>query len=178
MNYSHQPVLLNETLTNLICDKNGSYLDCTFGLGGHSKKILEKLDSDGNLFSIDKDLEVKEYANLIKDQRFNFQISTFSNILNLFSKNSMNGVLFDLGVSSLQLDKPERGFSFMHEGELDMRFDNTSGISAKDWINKASEKELADVFYYYGEERKSRQYAKKIVETKTSCDYWHTRTHH
>ena len=115
MNYSHQPVLLNETLTNLIYDKSGSYLDCTFGLGGHSKKILENLDSEGSLFSIDKDLEVKEYANLIKDKRFNFQNSTFSNILNLFSKNSMNGVLFDLGVSSLQLDKPERGFSFMHE---------------------------------------------------------------
>ena len=116
MNYSHQPVLLDETLTNLICDKSGSYLDCTFGLGGHSKKILENLDSEGSLFSIDKDLEVKEYANLIKDKRFNFQNSTFSNILNLFSKNSMNGVLFDLGVSSLQLDKPDRGFSFMHEG--------------------------------------------------------------
>ena len=166
MNYSHQPVLLNETLTNLICDKSGSYLDCTFGLGGHSKKILENLDSEGSLFSIDKDLEVKEYANLIKDKRFDFQTSTFSNILNLFSKNSMNGVLFDLGVSSLQLDKPERGFSFMHAGELDMRFDNTFGVSAKDWINKASEKELADVFYYYGEERKSRQYAKKIIEAR------------
>lgn len=166
MNYSHEPVLLNETLNNLIYDKSGSYLDCTFGLGGHSKKILENLNSDGSLYSIDKDKEVKHYANLIKDERFNFQTSTFSNISSLFSKNTMNGVLFDLGVSSLQLDKPERGFSFMREGELDMRFDNSSGMSAKEWINTASEKELADVFYFLGEERKSRQFAKKIIQAR------------
>ena len=166
MNYSHEPVLLKETLNNLIYDKSGSYLDCTFGLGGHSKKILENLNSDGALYSIDKDKEVKHYANLIKDERFNFQTSTFSNISSLFSKNTMNGVLFDLGVSSLQLDKPERGFSFMREGELDMRFDNSSGMSAKEWINSASEKELADVFYFLGEERKSRQFAKKIIQAR------------
>ena len=166
MNYSHEPVLLKETLANLIYDKSGSYLDCTFGLGGHSKKILENLNSDGSLYSIDKDKEVKHYANLIKDERFNFQTSTFSNISSLFSKNTMNGVLFDLGVSSLQLDKPERGFSFMREGELDMRFDNSSGMSAKEWINSASEKELADVFYFLGEERKSRQFAKKIIQAR------------
>ena len=166
MNYSHEPVLLKETLNNLIYDKSGSYLDCTFGLGGHSKKILENLNSDGSLYSIDKDKEVKHYANLIKDERFNFQTSTFSNISSLFSKKTMNGVLFDLGVSSLQLDKPERGFSFMREGELDMRFDNSSGMSAKDWINSASEKELAEVFFYLGEERKSRQFAKKIIQAR------------
>ena len=166
MNYSHEPVLLKETLNNLIYDKSGSYLDCTFGLGGHSKKILENLNSDGSLYSIDKDKEVKHYANLIKDERFHFQTSTFSNISSLFSKNTMNGVLFDLGVSSFQLDKPERGFSFMREGELDMRFDNSSGMSAKEWINSASEKELADVFYFLGEERKSRQFAKKIIQAR------------
>ncbi len=166
MNYSHEPVLLKETLANLINDESGSYLDCTFGLGGHSKKILENLNSDGRLYSIDKDKEVKDYANLIKDERFKFQTSTFSNISDLFSKNTMNGVLFDLGVSSLQLDKPERGFSFMRDGELDMRFDNSTGVSAKDWINSASEKELADVFYFLGEERKSRQFAKKIIQTR------------
>ena len=166
MNYSHEPVLLRETVTNLIYDKSGSYLDCTFGLGGHSKKILENLNSDGYLYSIDKDEEVKGYADLIKDKRFKFQKSTFSNISNLFSKNTMNGVLFDLGVSSLQLDKAERGFSFMREGELDMRFDNSSGMSAKEWINSASEKELADVFYFLGEERKSRQFAKKIIQAR------------
>jgi 16S rRNA (cytosine1402-N4)-methyltransferase len=166
LKYSHEPVLLKETLNNLIYDKSGSYLDCTFGLGGHSKKILENLNSDGSLYSIDKDKEVKHYANLIKDERFNFQTSTFSNISSLFSKNTMNGVLFDLGVSSLQLDKPERGFSFMREGKLDMRFDNSSGMSAKEWINTASEKELADVFYFLGEERKSRQFAKKIIQAR------------
>ena len=170
MNYSHEPVLLKETLNNLIYDKSGSYLDCTFGLGGHSKKILENLNSDGRLYSIDKDKEVKDYVNLIKDERFNFQISTFSDIASLFSKNTMNGVLFDLGVSSLQLDKPERGFSFMREGELDMRFDNSSGMSAKEWINTASEKELADVFYFLGEERKSRQFAKKIIQARKDRD--------
>ena len=166
MNYSHEPVLLKETLANLIYDKSGSYLDCTFGLGGHSKKILENLNSNGRLYSVDKDKEVKDYANLIKDERFKFQTSTFSNISSLFSKNTMNGVLFDLGVSSLQLDKPERGFSFMRDGELDMRFDNSTGMSAKEWINSASEKELADVFYFLGEERKSRQFAKKIIQAR------------
>ena len=84
-------------------------------MGGHSKKILENLNSDGRLYSIDKDKEVIDYANLIKDERFQFQTSTFSDISTLFSKNTMSGVLFDLGVSSLQLDKPERGFSFMRE---------------------------------------------------------------
>ena len=166
MNYSHEPVLLKETLTNLVYDKSGSYLDCTFGLGGHSKKILENLNANGRLYSVDKDKEVKDYANLIKDERFKFQTSTFSNISSLFSKNTMNGVLFDLGVSSLQLDKPERGFSFMRDGELDMRFDNSTGMSAKEWINSASEKELADVFYFLGEERKSRQFAKKIIQAR------------
>ena len=175
MNYSHEPVLLKETLKNLIYDKSGSYLDCTFGLGGHSKKILENLNSDGSLYSIDKDKEVKQYANLIKDERFNFQTSTFSNISSLFSKNTMNGVLFDLGVSSLQLDKPERGFSFMREGELDMRFDNSSGMSAKEWINTASEKELADVFYFLGEERKSRQFAKKIIQARKDTNITSTK---
>ena len=175
MNYSHEPVLLKETLKNLIYDKSGSYLDCTFGLGGHSKKILENLNSDGHLYSIDKDKEVKDYANLIKDERFKFQTSTFSNISSLFSKNTMSGVLFDLGVSSLQLDKPERGFSFMREGELDMRFDNSSGISAKEWINTASEKELADVFYFLGEERKSRQFAKKIIQARKGKDIFSTK---
>ena len=175
MNYSHEPVLLKETLNNLIYDKSGSYLDCTFGLGGHSKKILENLNSDGSLYSIDKDKEVKHYADLIKDERFNFQTSTFSNISSLFSKKTMNGVLFDLGVSSLQLDKPERGFSFMREGELDMRFDNSSGMSAKEWINTASEKELADVFYFLGEERKSRQFAKKIIQARKDTNITSTK---
>ena len=166
MNYSHEPVLLKETLTNLVYDKSGSYLDCTFGLGGHSKKILEHLNSDGRLYSIDKDKEVIDYANLIEDERFQFQTSTFSDISTLFSKNTMSGVLFDLGVSSLQLDKPERGFSFMRDGELDMRFDNSAGMSAREWINFASEKELADVFYFLGEERKSRHFAKKIIQAR------------
>jgi len=166
LNYSHEPVLLKETLTNLVYDKSGSYLDCTFGLGGHSKKILEHLNSDGRLYSIDKDKEVIDYANLIKDERFQFQTSTFSDISTLFSKNTMSGVLFDLGVSSLQLDKPERGFSFMRDGELDMRFDNSAGMSAREWINFASEKELADVFYFLGEERKSRHFAKKIIQAR------------
>tara|TARA_B000000609_G_scaffold144533_1_gene125291 strand:+ start:387 stop:1259 length:873 start_codon:yes stop_codon:yes gene_type:complete len=166
LNYSHEPVLLKETLTNLVYDKSGSYLDCTFGLGGHSKKILENLNSDGRLYSIDKDKEVIDYANLIKDERFQFQTSTFSDISTLFSKNTMSGVLFDLGVSSLQLDKPERGFSFMRDGELDMRFDNSAGMSAREWINFASEKELADVFYFLGEERKSRHFAKKIIQAR------------
>tara|TARA_Y100000816_G_scaffold224882_2_gene169812 strand:- start:2035 stop:2904 length:870 start_codon:yes stop_codon:yes gene_type:complete len=161
--YAHEPVLLAESLDNLVYDKKGVYLDCTFGLGGHSKGILDYLATEGRLYSVDKDPNVLSYAEKISDSRFEFIKSDFGNISSIFKNQKFNGILFDLGISSMQIDDPDRGFSFSKEGILDMRLDNSHGLTAKEWINSASEKQLADTFYNLGEERKSRIYAKRIV---------------
>ena len=164
--FSHAPVMINESLDSLMLNKSGAYLDCTFGLGGHSKEILKRLDSRGSLSAIDQDQAVLKYANKIQDSRFKFQYSKFSKIGELFVNKKFDGIFFDLGVSSLQLDDASRGFSFQRNGKLDMRMDQTNKISALDWINKAKEQEIADIFYYLGEERKSRLFAKRVVERR------------
>ena len=164
--FSHAPVMVNESIDSLMLNKSGAYLDCTFGLGGHSKEILKRLNSDGTLNSIDQDQTVIEYAKKIQDSRFKFQYSKFSEIGELFLNKKFDGILFDLGVSSLQLDDATRGFSFQKNGKLDMRMDQTNKVSALDWVNNAKEKEIADIFYYLGEERKSRLFAKRIIEKR------------
>ena len=164
--FSHAPVMINESLDSLMLNKSGAYLDCTFGLGGHSKEILKRLDSRGSLSAIDQDQAALQYANKIQDPRFKFQYSKFSKIGELFVNKKFDGIFFDLGVSSLQLDDASRGFSFQRNGKLDMRMDQTNKISALDWINKAKEQEIADIFYYLGEERKSRLFAKRVVERR------------
>ena len=164
--FSHAPVMINESLDSLMLNKSGAYLDCTFGLGGHSKEILKRLDSRGSLSAIDQDQATLQYANKIQDPRFKFQYSKFSKIGELFVNKKFDGIFFDLGVSSLQLDDASRGFSFQRNGKLDMRMDQTNKISALDWINKAKEQEIADIFYYLGEERKSRLFAKRVVERR------------
>ena len=164
--FSHAPVMINESLDSLMLNKSGAYLDCTFGLGGHSKEILKRLDSRGSLSAIDQDQAALQYANKIQDPRFKFQYSKFSKIGELFVNKKFDGIFFDLGVSSLQLDDASRGFSFQRNGKLDMRMDKTNKISALDWINKAKEQEIADIFYYLGEERKSRLFAKRVVERR------------
>jgi 16S rRNA (cytosine1402-N4)-methyltransferase len=164
--FSHAPVMIKETIDSLILNKSGVYLDCTFGLGGHSKEILNNLDPKGSLSAIDQDQVVLEYAKKIKDPRFNFQYSKFSNIESIFDSVEFDGILFDLGVSSLQLDDASRGFSFQNNGKLDMRMDQSNKISAYDWLNNAKESEIADIFYYLGEERKSRFFAKRVVERR------------
>lgn len=164
--FSHAPVMINESLDSLMLNKSGAYLDCTFGLGGHSKEILKRLDSRGSLSAIDQDQAVFKYANKIQDPRFKFHYSKFSKIGELFVNKKFDGIFFDLGVSSLQLDDASRGFSFQRNGKLDMRMDQTNKISALDWINKAKEQEIADIFYYLGEERKSRLFAKRVVERR------------
>ena len=158
--------MINESIDSLVLNKSGAYLDCTFGLGGHSKEILKRLNSKGTLNSIDQDQTVIEYAKKIQDPRFKFQYSKFSKIGELFINRKFDGILFDLGVSSLQLDDAARGFSFQKNGRLDMRMDQNDKISALDWVNKAKEKEIADIFYYLGEERKSRLFAKRVVEKR------------
>ena len=164
--FSHAPVMINESIDSLMLNKSGAYLDCTFGLGGHSKEILKRLNSDGTLNSIDQDQTVIEYAKKIQDPRFKFQYSKFSEIGELFLNKKFDGILFDLGVSSLQLDDATRGFSFQKNGKLDMRMDQTNKVSALDWVNNAKEKEIANIFYYLGEERKSRLFAKRIIEKR------------
>ena len=164
--FSHTPVMINESIDSLVLNKSGAYLDCTFGLGGHSKEILKRLNSKGTLNSIDQDQTVIEYAKKIQDPRFKFQYSKFSKIGELFINRKFDGILFDLGVSSLQLDDAARGFSFQKNGKLDMRMDQNDKISALEWVNKAKEKEIADIFYYLGEERKSRLFAKRVIEKR------------
>ena len=164
--FSHTPVMINESIDSLVLNKSGAYLDCTFGLGGHSKEILKRLNSKGTLNSIDQDQMVIEYAKKIQDPRFKFEYSKFSKIGELFINRKFDGILFDLGVSSLQLDDAARGFSFQKNGKLDMRMDQNDKISALEWVNKAKEKEIADIFYYLGEERKSRLFAKRVIEKR------------
>lgn len=171
--YQHKPVLLNEVLEALKIQKNGIYIDATFGRGGHSKAILDQLDSQGRLIAIDKDPEaIKESEILMtKDKRLEVIHGSFTLIQTIAEEKGLqgkiNGVLFDLGVSSPQLEDAERGFSFLLEGPLDMRMDNTQGISAADWLATAKENEIANVLYEFGEEKFSRRIARAIVQQRT-----------
>ena len=155
-----------EALDNLLHNKEGDYLDCTFGTGGHSKRILENIGVSGSLVAIDKDPKVLKFANQIIDERFEFKNISFSDLENSFPSESFDGMLMDLGISSFQLDDDSRGFSFKYDSILDMRMDQTQGLTAFEWLNRADEKEIADAFYYLGEERKSRALAKQIVEKR------------
>jgi len=163
---NHISVMPIEALDNLLHNKEGDYLDCTFGTGGHSKRILENIGVSGSLVAIDKDPKVLKFANQIIDERFEFKNISFSDLENSFPSESFDGMLMDLGISSFQLDDHSRGFSFKYDSILDMRMDQTQGLAAFEWLNRADEKEIADAFYYLGEERKSRALAKQIVEKR------------
>lgn len=168
----HITVLLNEAVEALVNDVDGLYVDCTFGRGGHSRLILEKLSEQGRLIGVDKDPRAivtgKELEQ--EDKRFSICHGSFADlktwILQKGEGKPVAGILMDLGVSSPQLDEAERGFSFMRDGPLDMRMDTESGQTAAQWIASASEEEIADVFYQFGEERCSRRLAKAIVERR------------
>ena len=163
---NHISVMPIEALDNLLHKKEGDYLDCTFGTGGHSKRILENIGVSGSLVAIDKDPKVLKFANQIIDERFEFKNISFSDLENSFPSESFDGMLMDLGISSFQLDDDSRGFSFKYDSILDMGMDQTQGLAAFEWLNSADEKEIADAFYYLGEERKSRALAKQIVEKR------------
>ena len=160
--------MTEEVLENLILSKKGLYVDCTFGSGGHSSKILEHLDKEGKLVSMDKDRNATNLLSeeFIKDSRFKIINDSFSKLSSYIDKETAHGVLIDLGISSTQLDDSERGFSFQTDGPLDMRIDNSQGISAEEWVNTASKKDIEDVFWILGEDRFSRKIAKKICETR------------
>lgn len=159
----HIPVMLQEVLTALKPQKGEVYVDATFGNGGYTKAILETADC--KVIALDRDptvkIRVNEFKNMYGD-RFEFRAGQFGDFADLVPER-INGAVFDIGVSSMQLDEAERGFSFSKEGALDMRM-SQDGISAKDIVNSYDEEALADLIYQYGEERKSRQIAKRIAE--------------
>ncbi len=165
----HVPVLLEESLDFLLNDLSGVYLDLTFGRGSHSQEILNRISSKGTLYAVDRDLEAVLYGkNKIKDSRFSIYHSNYSAIDSLFPRQQFDGVLLDLGVCSTHLDDSMRGFSFQSDGPLDMRMDTSSGFSAAEWLNSASEKEISNILYEYGDEKASRKIAKAIVQYRAN----------
>ena len=166
----HAPVLLAEVLGLMNVEPDGHYVDATFGRGGHSKAILQKLDSNGRVTVFDRDPEAVAVAHSLSkdDCRVRVRHTQFSMMGQCadLSAGEVDGVLFDLGLSSPQIDDKNRGFSFKVDGPLDMRMDPANAMSARDWINSAPEKEISDVLWKYGEERASRKIAKVIVEQR------------
>ena len=165
----HISVMLDESVDMLVTDKNGLYVDGTFGRGGHTRLVLERLEN-GRLLGFDKDPVAIEHGKILEqaDSRFTIVQDSFANmaehIQSTFDSNKVDGVMMDLGVSSPQIDDAERGFSFMNDGPLDMRMNPGKGMSAAQWIATVSEKDMADVMFQYGEERFSRRIAKAICE--------------
>jgi len=163
----HNPVLLHESIDGLAIKENGVYVDVTFGGGGHSKEILNRLGEEGKLFAFDQDPDALE--NVIDDERFVLIPENFryiSRFLRFHGVRKVDGVLADLGVSSHQFDEAERGFSIRFEGDLDMRMNQKSKKSAKDIINTYSEEKLAEILFLYGELRNSRKIARTIVHER------------
>ena len=168
--YAHQPVMLEEVLDMWFSQSEGFYVDGTFGRGGHSRALLARLDDNGRLTGIDRDPQAiaagQELA--ASDSRFHMMASRFDCLPQVVEQagRPIDGLLLDLGVSSPQLDDASRGFSFLRDGPLDMRMDPTQGESVAEWLSHAAEKDIANVLYRYGEERKSRWIAKRICETR------------
>jgi len=165
-NATHEAVMVDEVLENLVFKQNGKYVDCTFGAGGHSLEILNTINNTGCLTSIEKDESATKdlSTKFTKDSRFTLINDSFSNLRKFFEVEEVDGILIDLGISSTQLDDPLRGFSFQSNGPLDMRIDTATGQTAAEWINKASKKEIEDVLWILGQERASRRIASKICE--------------
>jgi 16S rRNA (cytosine1402-N4)-methyltransferase len=158
--------LLEEAVQALAIEPNGVYVDGTFGRGGHSQRILASLGSQGRLLAIDRDPQAVAAGQTWSDPRFSIAHAPFSDLARVLTEKNVgqvDGLLLDLGVSSPQLDQPERGFSFRHDGPLDMRMDPTQGISVAQWLQDASEDQIAEVLKRYGEERAAFQIAKAIV---------------
>lgn len=169
--YGHRPVLLDQVLEGLEIIPHGIYVDCTFGRGGHARAILARLGEDGRLFAIDRDPSavMAGSAELAADSRFEIEQGSFTMLAEMARKagvmGKVNGVLFDLGVSSPQLDDPARGFSFSREGPLDMRM-GSGGVSAADWLATVGFGELVGVLREYGEERYAKRIARSIIDAR------------
>ena len=171
MEFYHTPIMLNEILEGLKINPSGIYLDCTLGGAGHSEQILKRLNSKGLLIGIDKDEEALSYsAERLKEFDNKLLVkSDFKAVKTVLEEHgiqALDGVLIDLGVSSHQIDSAERGFSFNHDGKLDMRMDKSQKLSAYDVVNFYSEKELLNILWRYGEENYARSIVRKIVEAR------------
>jgi len=172
-NVRHVPVLLHEAIDFLRVRPNGTYVDCTLGFAGHSEAIVRRLGPEGHLIGLDRDPEAMELArarleNVLRElgskaPRLTLIGEAFSSIGRHVKPASLDGLLADFGVSSLQLDEAHRGFSFQADGPLDMRMDTRSGPTAEQVVNEMNERELANLIYEYGEERRSRTVARAIV---------------
>ena len=168
----HKTVLLNEAIEALVVDPSGLYVDGTFGRGGHCAELLSKLSEDAEVIAIDKDPQAVSAGleRFKKDKRLAMVHGSFADLAEIIERagkyGAVSGVLLDLGVSSPQLDQPQRGFSFLKDGPLDMRMDTTQGVSAADWIATADETEIARVLKDYGEERFARRMAAAVVKER------------
>lgn len=165
----HNPVLLNESVDALVENPSGIYVDCTFGGGGHSREIISRLNEEGRLFSFDQDEDA--VANKLDDSRFTLVMQNFrflKNNLRFQGFKQVDGILADLGVSSHQFDTPERGFSTRFDGDLDMRMNQASKLTAAKILNEYEEEKLADVFYYYGDLKNSRRLAREILAERAN----------
>lgn len=168
----HKPVLLDEAIDALVTRKDGHYVDGTFGRGGHSRALVARLNEQGRLLALDKDPQAiaAGMESLGSDDRVTLIQGSFAEleqwILDWGVGDRVDGILLDLGVSSPQLDDPERGFSFREDGPLDMRMDPTRGVSAAEWLNEAPEREISRVLWEFGEERHARRIARKIVTAR------------
>ncbi len=163
----HISVLLEESLEALAIKPDGIYLDATFGRGGHSRAILERLNEEGHLYAIDRDLTAKAHAeeHFSQAQNFTFihgEMSRMESLLHAQGVERVDGILMDIGVSSPQLDEAERGFSFMKDGPLDMRMDQSASFSAREWVAETPVEEMIRIFKEYGEERFSTRIARAI----------------
>lgn len=166
---AHVTVLLEEAVESLAIKKDGVYVDATFGRGGHSRRILEELGDAGRLIALDRDPQAVAAGELISDRRFCLLHRAFGEIAQALAEigvATVDGILFDIGVSSPQIDDGERGFSFRHDAPLDMRMDTTQGETAAEWLARADLREITEVIRNYGEERFAFQIAKKIVSAR------------
>ena len=170
--HKHLPVLLVETMQALSISEDGVYVDATFGRGGHCRAMLEALSDRGRVIALDRDPQAIAAAENLRIAETRLQVfqARFAELDSLIAGLGLNGaiqgVLMDVGVSSPQLDDPERGFSFRHAGPLDMRMDPSQGVDAAQWLNSADEEVIANVIWRYGEERRSRRIAKAIVAAR------------
>ncbi|WP_373728526.1 16S rRNA (cytosine(1402)-N(4))-methyltransferase RsmH, partial [Bacteroides heparinolyticus] len=166
----HIPVLLKQSVDAMDIRPDGTYVDVTFGGGGHSREILSRLKDEGRLLSFDQDEDAER--NIVNDPHFTFVRSNFRylhNFLRYHGIDRVDAVLADLGVSSHHFDDSERGFSFRFEGALDMRMNKRAGITAADVVNTYGEEQLADIFYLYGELKNSRKLASAIVKARATA---------